>query len=119
MVVKLVTVTASARKTMNAILLLVNVTAILKHTEENVINVKPATGTSPTVSHATVMDTLELATPRPENVIIAKILQLDTIATGVLKDITAIRYSEVRLDADLAVALTLSHQVILMPRNVL
>lgn len=65
------------------------------------------------------MDTPGLATQRLENVIIAKITRPDTIATDVLKDITEILCLEVKSDADLAVALTLSHQVIHTPRNVL
>lgn len=104
--VKLVIVIAWVRKTTSAILSQGNVTAIQKLTEENVINVKLVTGTSPTANLATATVMLPLVIQKLENVTSAKISRLATTAIVVLKDITEIRYLAVTLDADLAVAQT-------------
>lgn len=57
-------------------------TAIQIHTEENVINVSPVSGTSPIVSNANVMDMHKRVIPERVNVHLVKISQLVTIVIG-------------------------------------
>ena len=73
--------------------------------EENVISVKPDTGTSPTVNLVTATATLQLAILKLENVISASSLQLVGTVTVVWKASTEILCLEARSAADLVAVL--------------
>lgn len=109
-VARLVIATASDQKITTVTSLPDSAIVIPRHTAASAISARSVTGISLTANLATATDTLAPATRKLENVTRAKTSQPDTTAIVALKAITETRCSEVRLDADLAVALTQSLQ---------